>query len=163
MQGCHQSTHLEFSLTFPWPKLTSTPFATFAAKNYFKKFILCPLLLKFVPFYHFWSFKFNIGRSPVFLVYAMYIHKHVCMCRLFWTLNNIKGYKALNLQSIPTLTNILLCLVWENHVTWKTEILGNHRYVNSHALNRCHQHFETLTHMKISVSFYLHFTSILVK
>ena len=79
------------------------------------------------------------------------------MCRLFWTLNNIKSYKALNLQSIPTLTNILLCLIWENHVTWKTEILGSHRYVNSPALNRCHLHFETLTRMKISVSFYLHF------
>ena len=63
--------------------------------------------------------KDSMTNNKSFLVYAMYIHKHVYMCRLFKTLN-----KTLNLQSIPTRTKILLSLSWENHVTWKTEIPG---------------------------------------
>lgn len=51
-------------------------------------------------------------------------NKHVCMCRHLSSIHQFIN----NLSSIPTCANIFSNFIWENNVTRKTEILGNHKY-----------------------------------
>lgn len=52
------------------------------------------------PFSSFYCcFSSILHPCPPFIVYALYIDKYVCMCRLIKTSNNIKDYKTLNFQS----------------------------------------------------------------
>ena len=132
---------VSLTLAFSWPKLTTTPLYKGIFQNYSTCNILQPVPLKIIQKIKFVSFFVIVSplstiflvisveycTRPLFLVYAMYIHKHICMCRLFRTLNNNMDYKTLILLSIPTWTNILFNLIWENKVTYKLEIPENYR------------------------------------
>ena len=63
----------------------------------------------------------NIDTCPPFLVYALYITNMYACVGIFHQFIN-------NLSSIPTWANIFLNFIWENNVTRKTDIPGNHKY-----------------------------------
>ena len=118
MQGCHHTTHLKFPELYCFSltkinnySITSEHIVELKYMQYLQslplkiifKRLLCVLFCYNFPLctIFFGHFSLILHTCPRLLVYTLYIHKHVCICRLCRTLNNLKDSKTLNLPSIP--------------------------------------------------------------